>query len=930
MALANDSPVFPTPQRCELSGQTTRVQEVTVHVRTAGKDDEFREELPAQTPGAYALRITTGRAEVWAHDEDGLHYAKQTLSQLLRDVPGANGAQKDPFPDMSIEQVARQGELPLGVVTDWPDLPYRGVVEGYYGIPWSAAARKSIFEFMGRNKMNIYIYAPKDDPFHHGNGCYKPYPPEKARELRELVESAHKNHVRFVWAIHPANTVRWEVDEGRQQLEALCRKLEAMYDLGVRNFGLLTDDTTGEMERAERQVQLANYLTQNFLRKRPDVNQTLIMCPTGYNRSWAKPEELQTLGKELDPDICVMWTGDTVVHDITLEGQRWVNRLLGRSSFVWWNWPCNDFKPNRLSMGRAYGLGTEEEMKKQMSGFVANPMEEAEASKVGLFGVANYAWNITRFDSLSTWERGIARLYPQRQDAMKVFCEHNSYLLPNNHGYEREESTRCADTAQKLVASLEKEEQNPDAARALAEEYENIRRTGQQLLDTPGPLHDEILPWLQQFEMLGRAGTLAMQALLAPDIEKKLAFFMEGMDVLNKMRATKRFGWDGHRIVGTTDVEVAMYAMGPTLLKAMTYNNRFIYAFTSGRSRIFPSFSTSCGDAAKNPEAMRDGNPHTFWSSEKRQQEGDWFCLDYGSPIDIRRVNLFMGGERADDYAPRGQFEVSDDGTNWTPVGEEVSGPSVVLRVGGRPVLARMVRFRITQANKKWMSIYEFSVNQTPTPYAMSNMRERPLLRAAEYQDSVGIARVMEALTMWPGEFIDLQVPGLVDPLYVEINLENDEVERWAAVELITEDGKKAPVRGRAERGVIFIENPTQQPVRAMRLTNASSEPRRIRLTRFRLGYAAGEGATATRLLTDQNLTTGISCEEKDLQVSIPRPPGVHKATVVGTATCSIQGAQEIASSPHLHYFDLPPGEEPLRLIVPQQPSKFINEIILK
>ena len=148
--------------------------------------------------------------------------------------------------------------------------------------------------------MNVYIYAPKDDPYHHGQGCYEPYPPEKAQEVRELVDCAHRNHVRFVWAIHPSNTVRWEVDEGRQQLEALCRKLENMYDLGVRDFGLLFDDTTGEIGHARRQVQLTNYILENFIRKHPDVNQTLIICPSGYNRSWARPDELHTLGEGLD------------------------------------------------------------------------------------------------------------------------------------------------------------------------------------------------------------------------------------------------------------------------------------------------------------------------------------------------------------------------------------------------------------------------------------------------------------------------------------------------------------------------------------------------------------------------------------------------------------------------------------------------------
>ena len=125
------------------------------------------------------------------------------------------------------------------------------------------------------------------DTYHHGQGCYTPYPDLKAAELRDLVSYARRNHVRFVWAIHPANTVRWNDNGGLNQLNGLCRKLQQMYDLGVRDFGVLVDDSSGEIGKAERQVQLSNYIMENFIRKHPDVNQTLIMCPTGYNRSWA-------------------------------------------------------------------------------------------------------------------------------------------------------------------------------------------------------------------------------------------------------------------------------------------------------------------------------------------------------------------------------------------------------------------------------------------------------------------------------------------------------------------------------------------------------------------------------------------------------------------------------------------------------------------
>lgn len=51
-----------------------------------------------------------------------------------------------------------------------------------------------------------------------------------------------------------------------------------------------------------------------------------------------------------------MWTGNTVIYDITLEGQQWVNKRFKRPSFVWWNFPVSDYVRNYLLLGESYGL----------------------------------------------------------------------------------------------------------------------------------------------------------------------------------------------------------------------------------------------------------------------------------------------------------------------------------------------------------------------------------------------------------------------------------------------------------------------------------------------------------------------------------------------------------------------------------------------
>lgn len=189
--------IYPTPQHNGIRSVTTRVTDVKTILRTPESSGGMWEHLP-NVPEGYAVDITPGKLTVYANDETGLYYARQSIIQMLYNVPNATLAHNDGFVGKTLREITRLGELPMGILVDWPDIPARGIVEGYYGAPWSFEARCSIFRFMGRNKLNTYIYAPKDAPYHHGRDCYETYPAERAAELAELVSYARKHHVRFV------------------------------------------------------------------------------------------------------------------------------------------------------------------------------------------------------------------------------------------------------------------------------------------------------------------------------------------------------------------------------------------------------------------------------------------------------------------------------------------------------------------------------------------------------------------------------------------------------------------------------------------------------------------------------------------------------------------------------------------------------------
>ena len=91
-----------------------------------------------QKAGAYSLSVTQQGIRMTGYDDEGLFYAAQTLLQLAEKTPSGV-------------------TVPVVEVLDWPDVPFRGTIEGFYGLPWGQEGRISQFKFYGKYKMNTYI-----------------------------------------------------------------------------------------------------------------------------------------------------------------------------------------------------------------------------------------------------------------------------------------------------------------------------------------------------------------------------------------------------------------------------------------------------------------------------------------------------------------------------------------------------------------------------------------------------------------------------------------------------------------------------------------------------------------------------------------------------------------------------------------------------
>ena len=450
----------------------------------------YRMKIPQQAE-SYYLKVTPTEVVVAGRDESGTFYGEQTLRALQKALSETPMKGEDLF---NYLRAQFKDVTPLGggsegagtksfEVRDWPSVSLRGVIEGFYGNPWSHEDRLRQFEFYGKHRLNIYVYGPKDDPYHRAH-WREPYPEAEAARLQELVEAAHRNHVQFVWAIHPGGDIQWN----RQDSLAVVGKLNLMYDLGIRTFAVFFDDIGGEGARAEKQAGLMNYLTDAFVRKHKDV-EPLIICPTQYNKAWSGGDYLSTLGTKMYPEVRIMWTGNSVVDMIERDDMEWINAQIKRKAFIWLNYPVNDYCQSRLLMGKTYGNGLD--IADLVSGFCSNPMEYAEASKVSLYSIADYCWNMPAYDAEKSWENAIAELMPTSKAAFRLFCDNNIDLGKTAHGLRREgESPSFGKVPNELYFS------------ALVTEADALLADS---LSQPEMLR-EIKPWVETMRVLGQRG----------------------------------------------------------------------------------------------------------------------------------------------------------------------------------------------------------------------------------------------------------------------------------------------------------------------------------------------------------------------------------------------------------------------------------------
>jgi hyaluronoglucosaminidase len=437
----------------------------------------------------------------------------------------------------------------------------RGVIEGFYGRPWTHAQRLELIDFLGERGMNTFVYAPKDDPLVRQD-WRRAYSGAELARLSELIARCASHDIDFVYCLSPGLSIEYSSESDR---ELLSDKFDSIASLGVTSFGLLLDDIPDRLQHpsdraafpglVEAHARLAGAVHDRLAEK-----STLFVCPTQY---WGYGDEdyIARLGQSLDPSIELFWTGRAICSaTLDLADAEVFAKATGRAPTYWDNYPVNDVAmKDELHVGPY--RGRDRDLYRGARGVIANGMELFESSKIAFATIADYLLDPAGYEPEESWRRAIEEVAGEDAEAYAVFADNVR------------SSCLAAEDAPALQHALESFAFNSGygvrvhAADELDEVADRMLVAAEALLRGPAgarQLVAESRPWIEAFELgaqsikhltgLYRSGRLDSDgpAELGPFLERlrdaRVRVFGDVLDMaLSELTARPEPGRDDHR-----------------------------------------------------------------------------------------------------------------------------------------------------------------------------------------------------------------------------------------------------------------------------------------------------------------------------------------------------------------------------------------------
>ncbi|WP_158676900.1 beta-N-acetylglucosaminidase domain-containing protein [Wenjunlia vitaminophila] len=761
---------------------------------------KFEPSISVKKDDGYALRISAADRviAIMGTDNSGAFYGVTTLDQILEQADGG---------------------LTDTLIEDYADVKFRGFIEGFYGTPWSHENRKDLMSFGGDYKMNSYLYGPKNDPY-HASRWREPYPAEKLAELKELVGKGLETNVEFVWAAH----VGGKIDLGSEaDVQALKNKFDQMYGIGVRQFAIFFDDS------ATNNDQLVNFITRmdsEYIKPKGDVK-PIIFCPQYYRKdsgSQATINYLKNISR-FPKDVQIMWTGDNVVSPVNQSVIDWVTQYIDRPVYVWWNYPVNDLgRANYVHMGPSRGL---QAGVKNVSGFASNPMNQAQASKVSLFSVADYTWNTDKYDYEQSWRDSFGHVIrddPQAAKALGTFSANASHGL---NPFDAGESLYLLPQLETFKQQFAAGEDVSDSGASLTRSFEDIVKAVDTLKAYQGTngISRELTPWLDEMKKIAQASRNTVQGILGlGEISADdLASVQAAMNLVSERRAELKVA------VSSSSRVVAQKEIVPFTEEILSLVEIRLMERLS-----LPPKMRGFGSTTLDYTRMLDGDMATATDSGAVVSRGAYFGVNLGRKTHINNLLIAMDDTK---YYKSGVLEASVDNRTWTKVAEFETSTITAQELN---IDAQFLRYRATDeftdentgSPNRGLSVKEFQVNVEKPAEVYTNVSTLKT-HTLTFEGASAALRNVAEITLEPGDYFGFQFNRLKNARALRI----DDGLKFLIPEF-SADGRNWSAMSWSDQKV--------NEAKYVRVRNASQEAKEFALAELSVSFGGATSPSAT------------------------------------------------------------------------------------
>ncbi len=300
-----------------------------------------------------------------------------------------------------------------------------GVIEGYFGTPWSMDERLSYPKFLAEYGYNFFIYAPKNDPFLR-KSWDKPWTQEYSENIRRLKVAFNNFNIDFGVGFTPAGVASDVCDHPDiliSRIKEIAEILQPDY------FVLLFDDlkNSDEEKLAYYQLKITDIVLNNIgnLKK-------FILCPSYYSFDPILPKVFGEMPKNywqeyaqgLDPKVDIFWTGEKVCSTgYSREHLLQVTDIFKRKVFLWDNYPVNDGKKMADFLYLEPFSNRTSDIAELTSGHAINPMREPFLNKLVLATLPYaYKGNPLTLESSEYWNLATKILGNETAELIKNDC----------------------------------------------------------------------------------------------------------------------------------------------------------------------------------------------------------------------------------------------------------------------------------------------------------------------------------------------------------------------------------------------------------------------------------------------------------------------------------------------------------------------------